>query len=61
MARTLTWTWGKYNGLYKDKTVDSFVEVWTYEADGDEQYKAMENRALELIKAGYMPEKLEGK
>lgn len=61
MAKTIAWTWGKYNGLFKDKTGESFVEVWTYEIDGDGQYKAMENRALELMKAGYLPEKLEEK
>ena len=59
MARTLKWTWGKYNGLFKDKEVNSFTEMWTYETDGDEQYKEMELRAIELIKTGYFPEKIE--
>lgn len=59
MVRTLKWTWGKYNGLFKDKEVDSYCETWTYETDGDEQYKEMELRAIELLKAGYMPEKIE--
>lgn len=59
MARTLKWTWGKYNGGFKDKDVDSFSEIWTYEKDGDEQYRDMERRALELIKDGYLAEKLE--
>jgi hypothetical protein len=31
---------------------------WTYENDGDEQYKEMECRAIELVKAGYLPEKI---
>ena len=59
MAKTYMWTWGKYNGLLKDKEADSFSEKWTYEIEGDEQYKEMEHRAIELIKAGYLPEKLE--
>lgn len=59
MTRTLKWTWGKYNGGYKDNNVDSFSEIWTYGKDGDEQYRDMERRALELIKDGYLPEKLE--
>ena len=59
MAKTYTWTWGKYNGLFKDKEGDSFSETWTWENDGDEQYKEMERRAIELVKAGYLPEKIE--
>ena len=59
MARTLKWTWGKYNGLFKDKECDSVIETWTYETDGDEQYKEMERRAIELVKTGYLPEKIE--
>ena len=53
MAKTYMWTWGKY------KEGDSFSEKWTYEIDGDEQYKEMERRAIELVKAGYLPEKIE--
>ena len=59
MVKTLIWTWGKYNGLFKDKEGDSFYEMWTYENVGDEQYKEMERRAIELVKAGYLPEKIE--
>lgn len=59
MAKTLKWTWGKYNGMFKDKYGDSFSEKWTYEIDGDEQYQEMERRAIELLKAGYFPEKIE--
>lgn len=59
MAKTYTWTWGKYDGLFKDKMGDSFSETWKYETDGDEQYKEMERRAIELVKAGYLPEKIE--
>lgn len=59
MATTIKWTWGKYNGLFKDKTVKNFDEIWTYEKPNDEQWKAMEARALELLKNGYFPEKTE--
>ena len=59
MAKTYKWTWGKYNGLFKDKEGDSFIETWTYENDGDEQYKEMDRRAFELVKAGYLIEKIE--
>lgn len=59
MAKSYKWTWGKYNGLYKDKEGVSFSETWTFENIGDEQYKEMEHRALELVKVGYLPEKIE--
>lgn len=52
-------TWGKYNGFVKDETVESFVEMWSYENLNAAQYKAMEASALELINAGYLPEKTE--
>ena len=60
MARTLKWTWGKYCGMYKDRFVKSFTEVWTYEDANDARYKEMMERSAELMKDGYMPEKIEG-
>ena len=59
MAKTLKGTWGKDSGLFKDKEGDSFIETWTYENVGDEQYKEMERCSIELVKAGYLPEKIE--
>ncbi len=60
MERTITWTWGKYNGLIKDESVKSFVEVWVCDTSRDASYNAMLKRSTELMKAGYMPEKIEG-
>ena len=60
MARTLKWTWGKYNGLIKDESVKSFVEIWTCDTSCDDSYKAMLDRSTELMKDGFMPEKIEG-
>lgn len=60
MKRTITWTWGKYNGLIKDESVKSFDEVWTCDTSCDESYAAMLNRSTELMKDGYMPEKIVG-
>ncbi len=59
MAKAIKWTWGKYNGLYKDESVKSFSEIWTYETEKDEPWNAMEERALDLIRSGYYPEKTE--
>lgn len=60
MERTLKWTWGKYNGFFKDNSVESFTESWTYVDERDKSYMAMMERWAELMKAGYMPEKIEG-
>ena len=59
MGKAIKWTWGKYNGLFKDESLKSFTEIWKYETQKDESWKAMEERALELINAGYYPEATE--
>ncbi len=51
---------GKYYGMYKDRFVKSFAEVWTYEDENGARYKEMMERSAELMKDSYMPEKIEG-